>query len=161
MPGLRFQIQVNGPKLAESAHSPVAFIRILCNHRDGDGSQYEGSSMPRNSVRLQGEAGDALRAEMDRDRAKVQASIDYFRDLIGVLKDGRNEDLEAVDSFTANMKMMINRRHDGVAEQLKVQVAREEAHLRDLDGNEPEKPALAEAEAGDGKVTRITKKVAS
>jgi hypothetical protein len=97
---------------------------------------------------------------MDRDRAKVQASIDYFRDLIGVLKDGRNEDLEALESFAANMKMMINRRHDGVAEQLKVQIAREEAHLRDLDGNEPEKSAVAEPEHSDGKVTRINKKIA-
>jgi hypothetical protein len=115
--------------------------------------------MPRNSVRLQGEAAEALRAEMDRDRAKVQASIDYFRDLVGVLKDGRNEDLDAVDSFTANMKMMINRRHDGVAEQLKVQIAREEAHLRDIDGNELEKLGPAEPEPSDGKVTRINKKM--
>ena len=117
--------------------------------------------MPRNSVRLQSEATEALRVEMDRDRAKVQASIDYFRDLLSVLKDGRNEDLEALDSFTANMKMMINRRHDGVAEQIKVQIAREEAHLRDLEGNEPERPVAAEQENSDGKVTRINKKVAS
>jgi hypothetical protein len=118
--------------------------------------------MPRNSVRLQGEAGEALRVEMDRDRAKVQASIDYFRDLIGVLKDGRNEDLDSLESFTANMKMMINRRHDGVAEQLKVQIAREEAHLRDLEGSsEPEKPAATEPEQGDGKVTRINKKISA
>ena len=116
--------------------------------------------MPRNSVRLQGEAGEALRAEMDRDRAKVQASIDYFRDLLGVLRDGRNEDLDSLESFTANMRMMINRRHDGVAEQLKVQIAREEAYLRDLDGNEPEKTTVAEPEQGDGKVTRINKKMA-
>jgi hypothetical protein len=98
---------------------------------------------------------------MDRDRSKVQASIDYFRDLLSVLRDGRNEDLEALESFTANLKMMINRRHDGVAEQLKVQIAREEAQLRDLDGNELEKPAAAEPEQGDGKVTRITRKTSA
>jgi hypothetical protein len=119
--------------------------------------------MPRNSIRLQGEAAEALKVEIDRDRAKNQASIDYFRDLLSVLKDGRDEDLAALDSFTANMKMMINRRHDGVAEQIKVQIAREEAHLRDLEGNgserpaEPERPADAELEHGDGKVTRIKK----
>jgi hypothetical protein len=113
--------------------------------------------MPRNSIRLQGEAVEALKAEMDRDRAKVQASVDYFRDLLSVLKDGREEDLGAVDSFTANMKMMINRRHDGVTEQIKVQIAREEAHLRDLDGNEPEQPVTLEQEHSDGKVTRIKK----
>jgi hypothetical protein len=119
--------------------------------------------MPRNSIRLTGEAADALRVELDRDRAKDQASIDYFRDLLSVLKDGRDEDLAALDSFTANMKMMINRRHDGVAEQLKVQIAREEAHLRDLEGNElakpaePETPAASEQEHGEGNVTRIKK----
>ena len=113
--------------------------------------------MPRNSIRLQGEASEAQRIELDRDRAKVQASIDYFRDLLSVLRDGRTEDLEALDSFMANMKMVINRRHDGVAEQIKVQIAREEAHLRDLDGNEPEKPFAAEQEHSDGKVTRIKK----
>lgn len=119
--------------------------------------------MPRNSIRLQSEAAEALRVEIDRDRAKDQASIDYFRDLLGVLRDGRDEDLGALDSFTANMKMMINRRHDGVAEQVKVQIAREEAHLRDLEGNEPEKPVepeksvANEQEHGDGKVTRIKK----
>lgn len=119
--------------------------------------------MPRNSIRLQTEAAEALRVEIDRDRAKDQASIDYFRDLLGVLRDGRDEDLGALDSFAANMKMMINRRHDGVAEQLKVQIARDEAHLRDLEGNEPaesEKPLASEQEHGDGKVTRI-KKIAS
>ena len=122
--------------------------------------------MPRNSIRLQTEAAEALRVEIDRDRAKDQASIDYFRDLLGVLRDGRDEDLGALDSFAATMKMMINRRHDGVAEQIKVQIARDEAHLRDLEGNEPEKPAEAdkslasEQEQGDGKVTRI-KKIAS
>ncbi|MGE0008503.1 MAG: hypothetical protein AB7S92_23355 [Parvibaculaceae bacterium] len=120
--------------------------------------------MPRNSIRLQNEAAEALRVEIDRDRAKDQASIDYFRDLLSVLRDGRTEDLDAVESFAANMKMMINRRHDGVAEQIKVQIAREEAHLRDLEGNEPEKlfdpekPALSEPESGDGKVTRINRK---
>jgi len=120
--------------------------------------------MPRNSIRLQTEAAEALKVEIDRDRAKDQASIDYFRDLLSVLKDGRDEDLGAVDSFTANMKMMINRRHDGVAEQIKVQIARDEAHLRDLEGNELEKDAEPEkplaAEQSDGKVTRI-KKIAS
>jgi|GEM_PF-5481262 len=123
--------------------------------------------MPRNSIRLQGEAAEAQRVEIDRDRAKDQASIDYFRDLLGVLRDGRDEDLGALDSFTATMKMMINRRHDGVAEQLKVQIAREEAHLRDLEGNEleklvePERPIAIEQEHGDGKVTRINKKLAN
>jgi hypothetical protein len=117
--------------------------------------------MPRNSVRLQGEAVEALRAEMDRDRAKDQASIDYFRDLLGVLKDGRDEDLAALDSFTANMKMMINRRYEGVAEQIKVQIARDEAHLRDIEGHEAEKSAelekslAREPDHSDGKVTRI------
>ena len=117
--------------------------------------------MPRNSVRLQGEAAEALRAEMDRDRAKDQASIDYFRDLLGVLKDGRDEDLAALDSFAASMKMMINRRHEGVAEQIKVQIARDEAHLRDLDGHgaeksaELEKSVAPEPDHSDGKVTRI------
>ena len=57
--------------------------------------------------------------------------------------------------------MMINRRHDGVTEQIKVQIAREEAHLRDLEGNEPDKPVTAEPETNDGKVTRINKKIAS
>ena len=38
-----------------------------------------------------------------------------------------------------------------------MQIAREEAHLRDLDGNEPEKPFAAEQEHSDGKVTRIKK----
>jgi hypothetical protein len=119
--------------------------------------------MPRNSIRLTSEAADALRVELDRDRAKDQASIDYFRDLLSVLKDGRDEDLAALDSFTANMKMMINRRHDGVAEQLKVQIAREEAHLRDLEGNElakpaePETPAAAGEDHSEGNVTRIKK----
>jgi hypothetical protein len=117
--------------------------------------------MPRNSIRLQGEATEALRVELDRDRAKVQASIDYFRDLLSVLNDGRKEDLDSVESFAANMKMMINRRHDGVAEQLKVQIAREEAQLRDLDGNETPKPQLDEPESGDGKITRINKKIVS
>src|SRR5690349_2894502 len=117
--------------------------------------------MPRNSIRLQTEAAEALKVEIDRDRAKDQASIDYFRDLLSVLRDGRNEDLEALDSFTASMKMMINRRHDGVTEQIKVQISREEAHLRDLEGNEPDKLLMAEPETGDGKVTRISKKVAS
>ena len=122
--------------------------------------------MARNSIRLQGEASEALKVEIDRDRAKNQASIDYFRDLLSVLKDGRDEDLAALDSFTANMKLMINRRHDGVAEQIKVQIAREEAHLRDLEGNQPDKhvepdnSVSLEQEHGDGKVTRI-KKVAS
>ena len=65
------------------------------------------------------------------------------------------------------MKMMINRRHDGVAEQIKVQIAREEAHLRDLEGGEseksvePDKSGTTEPEHGDGKVTRINKKIAS
>jgi hypothetical protein len=119
--------------------------------------------MPRNSIRLQSEAAEALKIEIDRDRAKDQASIDYFRDLLSVLRDGRDEDLGALDSFTANMKMMINRRHDGVAEQVKVQIAREEAHLRDLEGNEPEKavepekPVAPEQDHSDGKVTRIKK----
>ncbi|MGE0240215.1 MAG: hypothetical protein AB7F09_11705 [Parvibaculaceae bacterium] len=117
--------------------------------------------MPRNSIRLQAEAAEAQRVELDRDRAKDLASIDYFRDLLSVLRDGRNEDLEALDSFTASMKMMINRRHDGVAEQIKVQISREEAHLRDLEGNELERPVVAEPENSDGKVTRINKKVAS
>jgi hypothetical protein len=119
--------------------------------------------MPRNSIRLQNEAAEALRVEIDRDRAKDQASIDYFRDLLGVLRDGRDEDLGALESFTATMKTMINRRHDGVAEQIKVQISREEAHLRDLDGHElersadPDKPAAADQEHGDGNVTRIKK----
>jgi hypothetical protein len=119
--------------------------------------------MPRNSIRLQSEAAESLKVEIDRDRAKDQASIDYFRDLLSVLRDGRDEDLATLDSFTANMKMMINRRHDGVAEQLKVQIAREEAHLRDLEGNElakpadPETPATSEQEHGEGNVTRIKK----
>ena len=123
--------------------------------------------MPRNSVRLQNEAAEALKIEIDRDRSKDQASIDYFRDLLSVLRDGRSEDLEALNSFTASMKMMINRRHDGVAEQIKVQIAREEAHLRDLEGGEseksvePDKSGATEPEHGDGKVTRINKKIAS
>ena len=123
--------------------------------------------MPRNSVRLQNEAAEALKIEIDRDRAKDQASIDYFRDLLSVLRDGRSEDLEALNSFAASMKMMINRRHDGVAEQIKVQIARDEAHLRDLEGGEPEKSpepdksVAAEPEPGDGKVTQINKKIAS
>ena len=123
--------------------------------------------MPRNSIRLQSEAAESLKVEIDRDRAKDQASIDYFRDLLSVLRDGRDEDLGTLDSFTANMKMMINRRHDGVAEQLKVQIAREEAHLRDLEGNEPDRPVepernvAIEQEHSDGKVTRIKKVVSS
>ena len=123
--------------------------------------------MPRNSTRLQTEAVDALRIELDRDRAKDQASIDYFRDLLSVLKDGRDEDLAALDSFAASLRMMINRRHDGVAEQIKVQIAREEAHLRDLEGialehlSEPDKSGAGEQETGDGKVTRINRKNAS
>ena len=119
--------------------------------------------MPRNSIRLSNEAAEALRIELDRDRAKDQASVDYFRDLLSVLREGRNDDLEVVDSFAASMKMMINRRHDGVAEQIKVQIAREEAHLRDLEGNEPEVLAgtempLISDEESDGKITRITRK---
>jgi hypothetical protein len=126
----------------------------------------KGHCMARNSIRLQGEASEALKVEIDRDRAKNQASIDYVRDLLSVLKDGRDEDLAALDSFTTNMKMMINRRHDGVAEQIKVQIVREEAHLRDLEGNqldnhvEPDSSVSLEHEHGDGKITRI-KKVAS
>jgi hypothetical protein len=119
--------------------------------------------MPRNSIRLSNEAAEALRIELDRDRAKDQASVDYFRDLLSVLREGRNDDLEVVDSFAASMKMMINRRHDGVAEQIKVQIAREEAHLRDIEGNEPEVLAgtempLISDEESDGKITRITRK---
>lgn len=122
--------------------------------------------MPRYSIRLQSEAAEAMKVEVDRDRAKNQASIDYFRDLLSVLKDGRDEDLGALDSFAASMKMMINRRHDGMAEQIKMQIAREEAHLRDLESGETEELVEAdesvanEREHGEGKVTRI-KKVAN
>ena len=48
-----------------------------------------------------------------------------------------------------------------------MQIAREEAHLRDLEGGEPEKSAepdksvATEPEHGDGKVTEINKKIAS
>lgn len=92
----------------------------------------------RTSRRLQGEALQALHAETDRDRARGHANIDSMNDLLTALEAGRDEDVREIQNFAANLQAKVNQRYEAISFHIKGRIAEHEAHLRDLDGNEPE-----------------------
>ena len=112
--------------------------------------------MARASRRLQAEAVQAQIDETNRDKARIHANLDSFRELLEALEQGRDEDHREIQNFAASMQATINRRYEAVTFHIKGRIADAEATLRDLDGHPPEaKASEPKQDEQQGKVSKI------